>query len=129
MESDVQIESMFPYKAFFLGDVLDERAMNVVYNASDVLVVTSKAENYPLTVLESSVCCTPVLAFDVGGIRDIIDYYKIGVIVENKDMDEMVSALWKCLYQEKKGDAFLINKLKKMQQRDIIERHMELINA
>ena len=125
-EHDSCLDNRIPYRVFFLGDVLDERLMNCVYNAADVMVVTSKAENYPLTVLESTVCGTPVIAFDVGGIKEIIDYYKIGRVIENEDVDSMVVAIDE-LFHKKENNKNEIVKIAKKQQNEIIKNHLILI--
>jgi glycosyltransferase involved in cell wall biosynthesis len=55
-----------------LGFIESERILSLVYSAADILVLTSLQDNLPNTVLESVACGTPVLGFDVGGLRDVI---------------------------------------------------------
>jgi len=51
-----------------LGYVKEASAMAKVYSAADLYCITSLADNFPTTVLESMACGTPVVGFDVGGI-------------------------------------------------------------
>ena len=54
------------------GRLVDSLAMQIIYSASDLMIVPSLQEAFGQTALEASACGTPVLAFDVGGLRDII---------------------------------------------------------
>lgn len=44
-----------------------------LYNAADVLALPSLEDNMPLVMLEAMACGTPVVGFDVGGMRDCIE--------------------------------------------------------
>jgi glycosyltransferase involved in cell wall biosynthesis len=55
-----------------LGFIDSERILSLIYSAADILVLTSLQDNLPNTVLESIACGTPVVAFDVGGLSDLI---------------------------------------------------------
>jgi len=56
----------------FLGYIKPEKVAELM-TASDVMLVPSRYENYPFVVMESLGCGTPVVAFKVGGIPEIID--------------------------------------------------------
>jgi glycosyltransferase involved in cell wall biosynthesis len=53
----------------FLGQVSD--AMPHI-RALDVLALTSRHEGQPLVLLEAAACGVPIVAFDVGGVREIL---------------------------------------------------------
>ena len=56
----------------FTGYLSGETEMVQCYQAADVYVTTSHEENLPTTIMESMACGTPVAAFSVGGIPEMI---------------------------------------------------------
>ncbi len=55
-----------------LGFINDENMMSIIYSAADIFVLPSLMDNLPNTMLESIMCGTPVVAFPVGGIQEVI---------------------------------------------------------
>ncbi len=55
-----------PLKTHFTGLLKDDYSMILAYNAADVLVTPSLADNFPNVLLESLSCGTPAVGFDVG---------------------------------------------------------------
>jgi len=63
----------------FLGYIKSEKVAELM-KASDVMLVPSRYENYPFVAIESLCCGTPVVAFKVGGIPEIIDEINKGYL-------------------------------------------------
>lgn len=59
-------------KTDFVGFVKSDKEMSELINACDVMLVPSMCENYPFVVLESLACSIPVVAFEIGGIPEMI---------------------------------------------------------
>ena len=52
----------------YVGALSSTKDLSDWYAAADVMVITSKADNYPNTVIESLACGTPVCGYAVGGV-------------------------------------------------------------
>jgi D-inositol-3-phosphate glycosyltransferase len=68
----------------FLGTVKHD-LMPYLYNAADVCVVPSHYESFGLVPLESLACGTPVVATDVGDLRNIIRQGENGYILPDNE--------------------------------------------
>lgn len=64
------------------GYLHDEQTLTLLYSAADLQVVPSLQDNLPNTVLESMACGTPVVAFNIGGMPDMIDHKMNGYLAE-----------------------------------------------
>jgi glycosyltransferase involved in cell wall biosynthesis len=65
---------------FMLAGFVSDADLPSYYNAADLFVLPSKSgEGLPLVALEAMACALPVIATDVGGIREILkeDYGKL----------------------------------------------------
>lgn len=62
--------------------VADRETMRDIYRASDLLVISSKMENLPNTIVEAKACGLPVVATRVGGIPEMIRHTVDGYLAE-----------------------------------------------
>lgn len=70
--------------------VSDQKQLSAFYKMADVLVVTSKCDNYPTVCLEANCCGTPVVGFDVGGVKETI-FEGMGETVPYGDMEALLA--------------------------------------
>ncbi len=66
-----------------LGRLHSPELQALFYSACDLFVVPSQIETFCLTALESMACATPVLAFRTGGLPDLIEHRKTGLLADN----------------------------------------------
>jgi glycosyltransferase involved in cell wall biosynthesis len=69
----MQVEQLGIAKNFKLTGFVADEELQFYYNAADFFVLPSKSgEGLPLVALEAMACSLPVIATDVGGIREIL---------------------------------------------------------
>jgi glycosyltransferase involved in cell wall biosynthesis len=98
-----KVDDAIPFKKRFMGYLCDEYSTALVYNAADVLVVPSVADNQPTIVQESLSCGTPVVGFNVGGIPDMIEHKKNGYLAEYKNANDIVTGIKYCIENALEG--------------------------
>lgn len=118
-----------------LGIIHDERLMSAIYSAADVFVIPSVMDNLPNTVLESLMCGTPVIGFPTGGIPDMIENGKNGLLTEEISVNSLVKALKEFLadpnrFDRKKIRLEALNKYDdKIQAENYIKLFKEILKA
>lgn len=71
------------------GNVNSDEELSLIYSAADIFILPSLEDNFPNTMLESMSCATPIIAFDIGGIPDLIEDQISGIIVPYNDIQLM----------------------------------------
>jgi glycosyltransferase involved in cell wall biosynthesis len=61
------------------------------YRESDIVALTSVSEAFPYTVIEAMACGKPVIASDVGGVREALEGG--GVVVKPRDVDGFANGI------------------------------------
>lgn len=82
-----------PLPTRFLGRLQDDISLVLAYSAADVFVVPSRQDNLPNTVVESLACGTPVVAFDIGGLPDMIDHRGNGWLAPPFDTEALAAGV------------------------------------
>ena len=86
-------DDMKKYEIIDFGQVNDDVHLSLIYNIADVFVAPSIQENLANTVMESLSCGTPVVAFRVGGMPDMIHHKKNGYLAECFDTDDLCEGI------------------------------------
>lgn len=80
-------------KVHWMGPVHDDAVMATIYSAADVMVVPSRQDNLPNTAVEAMACGTPVAAFNLGGLPDIVDHQSTGWLAEPENLADIAEGI------------------------------------
>jgi glycosyltransferase involved in cell wall biosynthesis len=83
----------------FLGPASRDDVLRVL-RAADAMLLTSRWENMPHSVLESLAVGTPVVATSVGGVPEIVRDGENGLLVPPRSPDEIVRAIERIAHDE-----------------------------
>lgn len=81
----------------YLGILHDDVALALAYNAADMFICPSREENLPTTILESMACGTPTVAFEIGGIPDMVRHGENGFVVFPYQTEKMAEYIMRFL--------------------------------
>jgi glycosyltransferase involved in cell wall biosynthesis len=86
-------EDTFKIRSNYLGYISDDKHLSLLYSAADVFVAPSLQENLSNTVMESLACGTPSVAFDVGGMSDLIVHKENGYLARSFDVEDLARGI------------------------------------
>ncbi len=96
--------TQLPFKVIQLSLITSQTDLAEVYSLADVFVTPSIEDNLPNTVMEALSCGTPVVAFNVGGIPEMVDHLQNGYLAEFESADDMAKGIFTMLYAENKAE-------------------------
>lgn len=89
-----------------LGNLKGDAELADIYRAADVFALPSVQDNLPNTVAEALSCGTPVTAFRIGGVPDMVLDGINGMLAEPFDTADLARALAACIEASRSGSAF-----------------------
>ncbi len=119
----------FPFETHYTGWIRDIDKMRTLYSAADVFLSPSRQENLSNMIVESMACGTPVVSFDIGGNRDMIDHKENGYLAKAFDTDDLAEGLaWVVNHkQETQVSQNAINKIfHQFSEKVVIPRYLSL---
>jgi len=109
----------------FIPYLNDSKDVAKYYQAADVYVHATNADNFPNVIIEALSCGLPVIATDVGGIREQLIDGKTGILVPAKDAAEMSNMLYELISNEKKGKHMSIEAAQDAKKRFALNRMID----
>lgn len=110
-KTDEIIKTNLPVK--FFGRINNDKKINLLYASANLVIVPSRSENLPNVLLEAFSSGTPAVAFEIGGIPDIIDHKKNGYLAKPFDVDDLRRGIEWCVKNDKRNTWLSRNARKK----------------
>jgi glycosyltransferase involved in cell wall biosynthesis len=89
-------------KVHYLGTLNDDISLALAYTAADVFVAPSLQDNLPNTIMEAIACGTPCVAFNIGGMPDMIEHQINGYLAKDYDIQDLAQGIvWVLENQER----------------------------
>lgn len=115
----------------FLGHLNDNSLINL-YSAADLTVIPSRQEAFCQTASESHACGTPVVAFNVGGLTDIVDHLKTGYLAKAFDTVDLARGISWVLENNNLSslsDQARDRAIQKFSQKVLVEKYQNIYNT
>lgn len=92
-----RLKDTFPTPVHAVNYVADPGTMADYYRAADVLAMPTLQDNLPNTVAEAMACGIPVVAFEIGGLPQMIDHGENGRLAQYMSAESLVTNLFSVL--------------------------------
>ena len=109
-----------------LGEINDKKFLNNIYNFSDILGLPSRIDNLPNVGLEAHSCGLPIIAFDVGGIPDIVSHKKTGYLAKPFQLKDLMNGIHYILKNKKRLNKNSLQKSKIWDPKLISKKYQKL---
>lgn len=83
----------FGMNVHYLGTFRDDLSLSLLYSAADVFILPSTQENLANTIMEAMACGTPCVAFEIGGMPDLIEHQKTGYLAQPYWIDDLATGI------------------------------------
>ena len=112
-----------------IGKLRDIVSLNLLYSACDVFVLPALQDNLPNTLMEALACGTPCVAFDTGGVGDLLQHQENGYLAQLADTADLLQGIKWSLAQEWWPDRIHQQVVKRYAAARISEQYIELYKS
>jgi glycosyltransferase involved in cell wall biosynthesis len=85
--------SEFGFRVRYMGTLNDDLSLALVYSAADIFVLPSTQDNLPNTLVEAIACGIPCIAFNIGGVPDIIEHERNGYLAKPYRIEDLTKGI------------------------------------
>ena len=118
------------FTTHYMGWQNDDVSLVRLYAAADVFILPSRSENLPYTVMEAMACGTPCVAFNQGGVPDLIDHEQNGYLARPFEPADLARGMaWVLENDERRREMAARSRQKVIQEfalEKVASRHMAL---
>ncbi|GAF04446.1 glycosyltransferase [Saccharicrinis fermentans] len=94
-----QAINKLPYKWHKIDFISDQNKIANLYNCADAFALPSMEDNLPNTAMESLACGVPVVAFNTGGVPEMIKHKETGYLATANNCDDFGMGIYHLLYE------------------------------
>lgn len=117
----------------FLVPMMPQEKLKILYDECDIFVLPSIEEGFGLVLVEAQLRRKPVVGIKSGGIPDIIENGKTGLLAEPRDSHSLASAIEKLLtdedYSDELADAGYRSAQEKFSSEAITRKYIEVLES
>jgi N-acetyl-alpha-D-glucosaminyl L-malate synthase BshA len=114
-------------QVLFLGE---RDALPELLAPADVFVLSSQQESFGLSALEAMSCGTPVVATDSGGVHEVVDHERTGLLAPLEDQQAFAANLAALLFDRERaramGAAAREEAVTRFRREAVVERYVDL---
>lgn len=115
-----------------LVPMMPQEKLRILYEECDIFVLPSMEEGFGLVLVEAQLCRKPVIGVNSGGIVDIIEHEKTGLLAEPRDSQSLARAIEKLLtdenYADELADAGYKSARERFSSATITRKYMEVLS-
>lgn len=120
----------FAMDSHYLGQLHDDLSLALVYSAADVFVAPSMQENLANTLVEAAACGLPAVAFNIGGMPDLIEPGVNGYLARPFDSEHLAQCIAVTLQENARDNILRSGARKKAQAqfelKNVASQYLEL---
>ena len=88
-----QIRETSQHHFTFHGEARGDQELVDLYAQADITMVPSREDNMPIAAMESQSCGTPVVAFRIGGLPDIVNPLTSGYLAKPENTNDLAQGI------------------------------------
>lgn len=95
----------YGFASHYMGHIHDDITLQLLYSAADVMLVPSRQEAFGQTASEALSCGCPVAAFNVTGLKDVVDHLVTGYLAKPFEAEDLANGIKWLLTEQVKSNA------------------------
>lgn len=95
-----QLTESFPIPVYSMGYISETKKMRDLYLSADLLLMPTLMDNLPNTIVEAMACGIPSVAFNIGGVPEMVDTGINGYLAKYKDSLDFATGIARILLSQ-----------------------------